>query len=170
MSVKEVPVSGQDVSHLLNKISFVDRYEVGPLNKTELIEIYWNIFFFTPGWIELLMNLRNRLVSFVGLKGVTASELKAEQRKPLPKQVAVGQKIGAFTLFSSDENEMIMGENDRHLDFRISVKRASPSSVYVTTAVNTHNGLGRIYMALIKPFHKIIARSMISRAFKAGRL
>ena len=58
------------------------------------------------------------------------------------------------------------GFNDRHLDFRLIVD-VTPSGearqVTATTLVRTHNRLGRLYLAIIMPFHRLIVPAMLRR-------
>jgi hypothetical protein len=85
----------------------------------------------------------------------------------------VGQRVGRFLIRSIERNELIVGENDKHLDFRISIYRSSlngEETVTVSTAVEIHNTIGRIYMLVIEPFHRCIARAVMQRAVNAGRL
>lgn len=64
-----------------------------------------------------------------------------------------------------------MGEDDQHLDFRLSIlKHGLPDRPRLTMAmtVTTHNRLGRVYLAGILPFHKIIMRRLLARAARRG--
>jgi hypothetical protein len=59
---------------------------------------------------------------------------------------------------------LVAGFNDKHLDFRVvvDVAAAGPGqSVTATTLVMTHNLFGRCYLAIILPFHRLIARAML---------
>lgn len=69
-----------------------------------------------------------------------------------------------FSKIKSNESELIMGENDRHLNFRVSVliDRAS-SHIFITTLVHYNNRMGKIYFLFVKPFHKILVKSVIRR-------
>jgi len=85
----------------------------------------------------------------------------------------IGQRVGLFSIQSNEPNELIVGDNDKHLDFRISIYRSSThgvETVTVSTTVEIHNAVGRLYMLVVKPFHRFIARSMVQRAADAGRL
>jgi hypothetical protein len=68
-----------------------------------------------------------------------------------------------------------LGEDDKHLDFRISVLRqmrtiSSGPAPYliVSTVVRCHNGLGRLYLAAVGPIHRVIFPAMLRRAASAG--
>jgi len=112
------------------------------------------------GWISSLVRLRNILVTPFGLK--TSGE-----GAPAP-----GGLIGLFPVLSETPERLIAGFNDYHLDFRIVVDVAgdAPSrEVTLTTLVKTNNLLGRTYLMIITPFHKIVARSMIGGIAEPAR-
>jgi len=59
------------------------------------------------------------------------------------------------------------GFNDKHLDFRLVVDVAPDGparSITATTLVLTHNWLGRAYLAVILPFHRLIVPAMLRKA------
>jgi hypothetical protein len=45
---------------------------------------------------------------------------------------------------------------------------AGRQEVAVSTAVKTHNLLGRVYLALVKPFHRIIVPAMLAQVLTGG--
>lgn len=118
----------------------------------------------TPEWVNTLMRLRNLAVAPFGLKTGT-EETRGGQEGP--------EKIGtviAFPVISRAPEEMVLGFNDRHLDFRIVVtasETAIGTDIALTTLVATHNLLGRSYLATILPFHRRIVPAMLSRVVEA---
>jgi hypothetical protein len=106
----------------------------------------------SPRWIEMLLSLRNLLVAPFDLR--TSGE----------SQTSPGEMIGIFPILSEAPDRLVAGFNDRHLDFRVVVDVA-PSGpgqqVTATTLVLTHNLPGRIYLAIIKPFHRLIVAAML---------
>jgi hypothetical protein len=113
-----------------------------------------------PGWISALVRLRNILVTPFGLK-------KSGEGAPAP-----GGLIGLFPVLSETPERLIAGFNDFHLDFRIVVDVAGDAAsreVTLTTLVKTNNWLGRTYLAIITPFHKVVARSMIGGIAEPAR-
>src|SRR5688572_17483859 len=66
------------------------------------------VFAHQPRWIAVLMRIRDVLVGGLGLK--TASSLSSAG--------AVGPRIGIFKVYEANCVEVIMGEDDKHLDFR----------------------------------------------------
>ena len=110
----------------------------------------------TPGWIGRLMSLRNALVGPLGL------------RTPRAERRAGHDAIGAFPLIGRSPRRVVLGFDDKHLDFRVLVDVADlgdgEQSVTATTVVRTHNAFGRIYLAIVKPFHRIIVPAMLAQA------
>lgn len=119
-----------------------------------------------PRWIAGLLRLRDLLVAGFGLK--TAQSLQAPRPGGPPR-------IGIFRVYATHENEVVLGEDDKHLDFRVSVLRRPQGEgagaadwLVVSTVVHCHNRLGRAYIALIEPFHRAVVRATLARAAKAG--
>ena len=105
-----------------------------------------------PRWAEALTWLRNVLVTPFGLK--TSGE----------SQTAPREMIGIFPIVSQTPDRLVAGFNDKHLDFRVVVDVANSGTlrnVTLTTLVLTHNRLGRTYLAIILPFHRLIAPSLL---------
>jgi len=145
----------------------VDAYEVAlPQDSTDDVQTLARFLLAQPPlWLRLLMGLRDAIVTPFGIK---TSRLLA--RAPLTD---FSKRIEFFKVYSNSKNEIILGENDKHLDFRLSVLRASTDRsseprILVTTAVRCHNRLGRSYLALIQPFHRIVVRSYLRRAARTG--
>ncbi|MET3842526.1 DUF2867 domain-containing protein [Bradyrhizobium sp. OAE829] len=104
-----------------------------------------------PRWAEALLTLRNILVAPFGLKTSGASSTPREM-------------VGIFPIVSERPDRLVAGFNDKHLDFRIVVDVATSGAarqVTATTLVLTHNWLGRTYLAVIMPFHRLIVRSLL---------
>ena len=100
-----------------------------------------------PGWAEALLKLRNILVKPLGLK------TEVDDRD-------AGDAI--FPITYESDSELLMGTNDRHLDFRIAMMQHE-GRVYMSTWVHPHNLLGRAYLQVVMPFHVLICRSSIKR-------
>ena len=57
---------------------------------------------------------------------------------------------------------LILGIDDSHLDFRISVLKQD-GMIFFGTWVRTKNRFGRFYLTLIMPFHILIVRNAVGR-------
>lgn len=105
-----------------------------------------------PRWAEALLSLRNFLVAPLGLK--TSGATPATPR----------DMIGIFPVVSETPDRLVAGFNDSHLDFRIVVDVTAPGGVRqvtATTLVKTHNRLGRTYLAIVMPFHRLIVPALL---------
>jgi hypothetical protein len=111
-----------------------------------------------PRWIDALLTLRNILVAPFGLKTSGASAAT-------PRDM-----IGIFPVISQTPDRLVAGFNDIHLDFRVVVDVATDGpgqQVTATTLVKTHNRLGRTYLAIILPFHRLVVRAMLAQVAAA---
>jgi hypothetical protein len=92
-----------------------------------------------PLWIRALMALRNQLGRLAGLT-------------PAP--------AGGFPVVRESPNEVVLGFDDKHLDFRVVVNIAGGFAT-LTTIVRWHNIWGSAYLTAIMPFHRAIAARML---------
>jgi Protein of unknown function (DUF2867) len=126
----------------------------------------------TPRWVDVCMNLRNQVVSRLGLKDL--GQLAATSAARSAADYSPGDRVGIFTLFENHPDEVLLGDKDKHLDVTLSVHRSSSSSpnlatvVTVTTVVHVHNLLGRLYMLPVTPMHRIIAPAVLKAVGKAA--
>jgi hypothetical protein len=112
------------------------------------------IFSRSPRWVEMLLELRHRIVAPFGLKTSAAHEAKA------------AGMVGIFPVLSETPGQLVAGFNDHHLDFRVVVDvlpAGSGREVTATTLVLTHNLLGRAYLTAIMPFHRMIAKTLLKQ-------
>ena len=116
-------------------------------------------------WIRLLLGLRDALVT--GFRVKTTREVR---RAAIADNA---ERIDFFRILARSDRELILGEDDRHLDFRLSLLlRARPDGsgdeLVATTVVRCHNALGRAYLALIAQFHRLVVITNLSRASNKG--
>ncbi|MDG3441310.1 DUF2867 domain-containing protein [Nitrospirillum amazonense] len=111
----------------------------------------------SPAWVRRLMALRNAIVAPLGLKA---------PRPPAASEASRAGHIGIFPILSSGPDRVVLGMADKHLDFRAVVdvrQDAGGCQVTATTVVRTHNWLGRAYLTLIMPFHRLVVRTMLGQ-------
>jgi phytoene dehydrogenase-like protein len=117
-----------------------------------------------PRWVHALMALRDRIVSVIGLKTSGKGERNLENLTFEP-----GASFGVFRVFARNADEILLGEDDRHLDFRVSVLRQTEDAtdwVVVSTVVRFNNWLGRAYFLPVRLFHRLIVPAMIRSAIR----
>ena len=119
-----------------------------------------------PAWIGHLMDLRNRIVGPLGLKAGRHSRQNGDTEEGQFALESDGKRI-LFTVRERREDEIIIGEDDRHLDFRITIFR-DDSGWYVATWVHPHAWYGWVYLYTVMPFHKLIMRLSAKRLEQGG--
>ncbi|MCF6278800.1 MAG: DUF2867 domain-containing protein [Flavobacteriaceae bacterium] len=121
-------------------------------------------FLSSPKWIENLLSLRNKMVSTFGLK--TGEDVLNKQDFD-SFNMEIGEQVGLFKLLQKNKSELIFGENDKHLNFKVSLLlNDSKQNLTITTAVNFNNWFGKLYFIIIKPFHKIVVPAMLKATIK----
>jgi hypothetical protein len=138
----------------LNRVDYFDSYMIFKNTQDSVAGITSKILK-APGWVDALGKLRDVLVKPFGLK--TENDIKNRQANNYP------EFDFAPVLYQNDE-EIVMGMNDKHLYFRLSVMkiaRQDDSQVFLTTVVRFNNIGGKIYFALIRLFHGLIVRTML---------
>lgn len=97
-----------------------------------------------PTWVGALFLVRNTLVRFVGID-------------PAP------DADKAFATVAASADEVLLGSDAGHLDFRVSVL-VEDRTVTVSSVALTHNRRGAWYLAAIAPIHPVVVRGMLRRA------
>lgn len=95
-----------------------------------------------PRWVVALLGVRNALVGLVGIARDDGS---------------------AFDSLACTGDEVLLGTDAGHLDFRVSVLR-EPDRVVLSTVVRLHGWRGPAYSAVVRVVHPMIVRAMLTRA------
>lgn len=101
-----------------------------------------------PKCVMWLLKTRDALVKPLGLKGGIAFE---------------------ELIIESDSEEIILGKDDKHLSFCVSVYSSSEKEIQtaaISTVVKYHNLMGRVYFYGIWVFHKIVVGYLFRRAIR----
>ncbi|MCX7221124.1 MAG: DUF2867 domain-containing protein [Burkholderiales bacterium] len=160
----EVPTFSA-LNESLKTAYFYDCYSVElPPDSRSPLELYLSVFSRTPRWIDVLMNMRNKVGVRLGLKDM--GQLSSIDSQKPSQSYQIGDQAGIFKVLELHECEVILGETDKHLDVKISVaKQDKPGCtlVSVSTVVHVHNYMGRLYMLFVTPAHRIIAPATVSK-------
>jgi hypothetical protein len=126
---------------------FADAFSITvPRRDLDARELSASFFSTPPAWAGALMDARNAIMGRLGYKA--------------PK-IRKG-----FPVLRESADEVVSGLDDAHLDFRALMRvdrEGNGSRITLTAAVATHNWIGRSYLRLIMPFHKLIVRSMVKQ-------
>lgn len=98
--------------------------------------------------------------------------LKIRNLAMRPFGLKTDEIVQSLPVLHESAEEVVVGLNDDHLDFRTQFRtdtiRLGPDGpdlglITLTTIVRTHNRVGRLYLVVIMPFHKLIVRSLLKR-------
>lgn len=109
-----------------------------------------------PVWARRLLRVRNVLMAPFKLKS-----------DGLTDDNGAVDCVDIFPVLDETKDRIVLGLDDRHLDFRIVVDRFETKETIrlrATTLVHRHNVFGRIYIAVITPFHRMIVKSVLKNA------
>ena len=152
------------------KFHYVDSFQILVSDKHQDLTVSKMIALFMangPKWADKLMNIRNKIAGLLALKTAnirqsTPTHKEFENCKP-------GDTLGIFKVYAKTDNEYVLGENDKHLNFRVSFLLApsitgNDQQIFaITTGVTYNNALGKIYFFPVKPFHGFIIRSTLRK-------
>jgi hypothetical protein len=162
--IRRVEVPGRVLeARLLDTVDYADAFWIARrvADLEELTDLARAIFGDAPAWVHALLRLRGWLVAPFGL--ITSVDPPSEQPANPPR---IGDRVGLFKVMALADDEVVLGEDDRHLDFRVSLLRQDGpgrAGVVVTTVVHFHNLLGRAYFSVIRPFHLVVVPAMMRR-------
>ena len=167
LCVEQIGIPGESlIADVFSHADYADAYRVQlPAGAPRDIDaLTYSALGAAPRWIHALMALRDRIVRVVGLKTTPPNQGNLA-RTPLQP----GAALGIFRVIARSADEILLGENDRHLDFRVSVLRQSDGAadwVIVSTVVRFNNWLGRAYFLPVRPLHRLIVPAMLRSALR----
>ncbi len=151
----EVPVAAIAASGL-PRIDFADGYRMhATLTQITALQAARAALENPPRFVTTLMAVRNSIVARFGLKGPEHLRHSPEQRL-----------VGAFPVISESTDEIVLGGDDKHLDFRIWIAvqpDQAGCTVTLSTLVQLNNRFGKFYLFVIMPFHRWLSRLMLRR-------
>lgn len=142
------PLDGRLAGDALERVDFVDAWQLprhpalpaGPDPWSEAV-------LRPPAFVKALMVVRQGVVGLIGIR-------RAKGRGP-----------DAFPELARTEEELLLGKDEGHLDFRLAVLTAG-DAVTLTTVVTLHNRRGRLYFGVVRRLHPMIIRAMLRRAHR----
>jgi hypothetical protein len=117
-----------------------------------------------PGWVKVLFAARVLLARALRLD--SAGIPSRGRLRPDDVGFAPGDKVAFFTVRSGAEDRyLVLGAEDNHLTGYLTIVAEPVSGArkrfQLGTIVHYHRRAGRLYFALIKPFHHLIIRGML---------
>ncbi len=164
-TLKNIPYKSIILRNVNGKIHYSDSFCIGFKNSNNYSADYLTALLFTsiPSWVRILLKLRDIIVKPFGLATGPFPEQSALN---LSLKYKIGDRAIFFPVVDHSSSEIVMAEDDKHLYFKTSlyIEKSligNSDTAYLTTLVQFHNIWGRIYFAPVKPFHKLIMRSLL---------
>ena len=155
---RTTPPSESVVASWYDNASLLDSYSIDldASEQSSMRELARRTLVNPPAWQKALIALRDAVVTPFGIKTSGAVGASRESH----------DRVEFFPVQWEGEDEIVLGADDRHLDFRLSLlRRHSPTGTVLiaTTVVHTHNALGFTYLNAIRPFHHLVVRANLAR-------
>lgn len=135
-----------------------------PFNPDYTVDYITKSFFSSfPAWVLRLLKLRNIIVKPFGLGSSEVINFKEITHNKMYKE---GDRAVFFEVIKRTDNELVMKEDDKHLNFRTSIlilpsEKPDLTKLYSLTIVKFNNLLGKLYFIPVKHFHKLIIRTLL---------
>lgn len=142
------PVSDGLLRGALERVDAADAYAVDVPPAAPQDPRWWaeRLFRHPPSWVAGLLALRERLVGLVGIERAAGDE---------------------FDVRTGTDDEVLLGADAGHLDFRASVRR-EPERVVLSTVVGLRGRRGRLYWSVVRLVHPLVVRALLARAARVA--
>lgn len=143
---------------------YLDVYKCRVNDTTQFTPVDLMVSFWSrpSGWVNALFKIRKYLVKLVGLKNP-----RNENLNEVEACIRTGVVSDFLSVAAKNDNEVVLRMADKHLDAYLAVYVEANSGykeVYTITVVHFHNQLGRFYFLVVRPFHRVVVKSMLKRA------
>ncbi len=152
---KELPEETLIIKNL-SSVDYYDSYMITKKNEDSIERITEKVLSL-PDWINIALRIRYYLV-------VIPFGLTTGRFDDITKSSEVNSE--PVPIIEKNENEIVMGSDDKHLYFRISVMKKEVeqnTEIYLNTIVKFNNIWGRIYFLPVRLGHKLVVRSLLKR-------
>ncbi|MEM8906519.1 MAG: DUF2867 domain-containing protein [Bacteroidota bacterium] len=153
------------LQNALERTDYQDAYaiDVPFQSPAMLVQMPLLLFQVLPAWFRVLIYLREAIATFLGLKTAVGMDIE-QQRQTFNGQV--GEALALFKVMGRSETELMMGENDRHLDFRLSFfahPKEGHTQLILATTVQFNAWIGKLYFLPVGPIHRLITPIILRR-------
>ena len=153
--IRELP-DGTLIIKNLSSVDYYDSYMIVKKNEDSIGKITEKILTL-PSWIKIALRIRYYLIAKPF--GLTTGRFDDITINPEASHEPV-------PIVEKNENEIVMGSDDKHLYYRMSVMKKEfeqRTEIYLNTIVKFNNIWGRIYFLPVKLGHRLVVRSLLKR-------
>ncbi|WP_341959426.1 DUF2867 domain-containing protein [Pseudomonas sp. RC10] len=137
-------------------------YSLGSLSGSSALTLYRQMTHLAPPWVNRLLHIRDLAT---GILGMTPTRGFQEVGYPTRTFIQPGEKLDFFEVVANIEQELVLRFDDPHFFVSISLyiqRELEEDRLYITSIVTPYSQRGKLYITLIAPFHRKIAKTMIS--------
>lgn len=150
----------EEVSRLAGSFDYADHFAAR--SGKDIRRFLADFFSYRPAWLRALYALRRPLAGILRIEHSLES-VRNYQPEDIP--FAPGERMWIFAVGAAREGEYWAATaDDSHLTAVLAVTREpgghGPALYRVSTFVRFKNWRGRVYFALVKPFHKLVVGAM----------
>lgn len=119
-----------------------------------------------PNLLLFCINTREFIAKYLGLKTVEKPDKKTKYEKLYALKGEVGEKIAVFEVLDKSDIELMIGQKDSHLDFKLSFivyQKGGKIVLELPTTVIINNKLGKVYFSIVKPILKFYLKRILKR-------
>jgi hypothetical protein len=141
-------------------------YSPKPVEPVEVMKVFFTSMHPVVLFVFLL---REGLARIFGLKTSNKKSMTLELRNFSGR---VGESIGLLHVFNKSDNELLTGQDDKIVDFRLSffsLSHGEETEIMIATCIKAKNPFGKFYSFLIKPFHKLMMPLVLKRLSRKFR-
>lgn len=147
---------GTLITKNMASVDYHDSYMIKK-KTNDSIEVITKKILTLPGWINSALRIRYYLI--VKPFGLSTGRFDSTAGNPEGNNEPV-------PVIEKNENEIVMGSDDKHLYYRISIMKKTAgqvSEIYLNTVVRFHNIWGKLYFLPVRIGHKLVCRSLLKR-------
>lgn len=155
VKINELP-EGTMISQNLSSVNYFDSYMI-TLKNVGSIEKITEIILSLPHWVKIALRIRYYLIAKPF--GLTTGRFDNITKSS-------DSNFEQVPIIDKNENEIVMGSDDKHLYYRISVMKKEAETItkiYLNTIVKFNNIWGRLYFIPVKLGHKIVVKSLLKK-------
>jgi hypothetical protein len=153
--IKELPKETLITKNMAS-VDYYDSYMIKKKTDDSIDKITQKILTL-PSWIIFALRIRYYLIvkpfSLSTGRFNDKTENSEENSEPVP-------------VIEKNKNEIVMGSDDKHLYYRISVMKKEieqESEIYLNTIVRFKNVWGKLYFLPVRLGHKLVVKSLLKR-------
>lgn len=138
-------------------------HPLGSLSGSSALAIYRQMTRLAPPWVNQMLRIRDLTTRMLGM---TPTHGFQQGEYPSRTILQPGEKLDFFEVIANVQQELILKLEDPHFFVSISLyieRELEDERLYLTSVVKPYNRTGRLYIALIAPFHRKIAKTMMSK-------